>query len=187
MGEGDRAGCRTGCCQCGFHGSPGVFGVGPLAASRPFRAAEPRMTSLAQNCRSEATCHFQENVPAPKVYKVLPLVAAESCSFSQIPVKCKMTPSGALHRGGYPAGGQAGNGLEGLSCKPLGNLSLQMPELQKSRGGISLEVQWKNPPCKAVDTGSIPGGDAKIPHAAGQLSPQDPNHCVLVLCSLRIV
>ena len=87
-------------------------------------------------------------------------------------------------RGGYPAGGQAGNGLEGLSCKPLGNLSLQMPELQKSRGGISLEVQWKNLPCKAVDTGSIPGGDAKIPHAAGQLSPQDPNHCVLVLCSL---
>lgn len=38
------------------------------------------MTSLAQNCRSEATCHFQENVPAPKVYKVLPL-AAESLQF----------------------------------------------------------------------------------------------------------
>lgn len=38
------------------------------------------MTSLAQNCRSEATCHFQENIPAPKVYQVLPL-DAESLQF----------------------------------------------------------------------------------------------------------
>lgn len=38
------------------------------------------MTSLAQNCRSEATRHFQENIPAPKVYQVLPL-DAESLQF----------------------------------------------------------------------------------------------------------
>ena len=29
----------------------------------------------------------------------------------------------------------------------------------------------KNPPCNAGDTGSIPGRRAKIPYAAGQLSP----------------
>ena len=29
----------------------------------------------------------------------------------------------------------------------------------------------KNPPSNAGDTGSIPGGGTKIPHAAGQLSP----------------
>ena len=28
----------------------------------------------------------------------------------------------------------------------------------------------KNPPCNAGDTGSIPGGGTKIPHAVGQLS-----------------
>ena len=30
----------------------------------------------------------------------------------------------------------------------------------------------KNLPCKAEDTGSIPGWGTKIPHAAGQLSPR---------------
>ena len=29
----------------------------------------------------------------------------------------------------------------------------------------------KNPPSNAGDTGSIPGGVTKIPHALGQLSP----------------
>ena len=29
----------------------------------------------------------------------------------------------------------------------------------------------KNPPCNAGDSGSIPGGGTKIPHAAEQLSP----------------
>ena len=29
----------------------------------------------------------------------------------------------------------------------------------------------KNPPSNAGDTGSIPDGGTKIPHAAGQLSP----------------
>ena len=30
----------------------------------------------------------------------------------------------------------------------------------------------KNPPSNAGDTGSIPGRGARIPHAAGQLSPR---------------
>ena len=30
----------------------------------------------------------------------------------------------------------------------------------------------KNPPSNAGDVGLIPGGGTKIPHAAGQLSPQ---------------
>ena len=29
----------------------------------------------------------------------------------------------------------------------------------------------KNPPCNAEGEGSIPGGEMKIPHSAGQLSP----------------
>lgn len=47
VGEGDWACGRTGGCQRGFHGSPGVSGVGHVAASRPFRVSEQR-TSLAQ-------------------------------------------------------------------------------------------------------------------------------------------
>ena len=38
--------------------------------------------------------------------------------------------------------------------------------------GTSLVVQWfKNMPSNAKDTGLIPGQEAKIPHATGQLSP----------------
>ena len=33
----------------------------------------------------------------------------------------------------------------------------------------------KNPPSNAGDTGSIPGGGTKIPHAVGQLSPRAAN------------
>ena len=39
----------------------------------------------------------------------------------------------------------------------------------------------KDPPCKAEDSGLFPDQGTKIPHAAGQLSPQakttEPTHC----------
>ena len=56
--------------------------------------------------------------------------------------------------------------------------------IKVKRGGISLVVQCKNPPCEAADAGSIPDGGIKTPHAAGQLRPQDATDCVHVLCNL---
>ena len=40
------------------------------------------MTSLAQNCRSGGDLSFPRNIPAPKVYQVLPLDAQSLQFFS---------------------------------------------------------------------------------------------------------
>ena len=47
-----------------------------------------------------------------------------------------------------------------------------MDEQQGPTGDFPGGSVVKNPPSTAGDTGSIPGGRTKIPHASGQLSPR---------------